>query len=295
MKEPTVLVVDDDADRARALRDRLQALAYGTTTAANGREAIQQMMMGLPDVILLDITRPASDAAGLCQWLQLQPETAAIPVIHRPLGGSHDDKTIALLGGARHLFGAAGPAATSGGRAAAEPARAPVTHEALLDQIAGVLNRRGLQMHLIQEVARAKRYRTPLSCVMLTVDRWDELVIAHSQAQRDAVLRELGHTLVACCRPTDFVARYGGEEFTVLLPHTGLQGALACAERIRRTAAAQVPTSLSTVSVGVAEHDDADEDEHALLERADAALYKAKAAGGNCVRADKSWELALEP
>jgi diguanylate cyclase (GGDEF)-like protein len=93
-------------------------------------------------------------------------------------------------------------------------------------------------------------------------------------------------------RRIDHVARYGGEEFTVILTETGREGALAVAERIRKAVEEQDfrPEGLEeairlTVSIGMAVYPEDAEEEIELMVRADRALYAAKAAGKNCVRA----------
>ncbi len=288
MTGPTILVVDDDAENVELLVDRLRAMNFETELTSSGREAIERITARSPDVILLDTVMPEMDGFEVCRWLQSQPAIAAIPVIFLSAQKTLDAKTTGLLLGANdYLHKPFVPAAHDKMQADALHTQASyLERNSLLDPLTRILNRRGLQTHLAQEVARSRRYGMPLTCIMLDVDHFKALNERHGCAYGDGALQELASNLIACCRPTDFVARYGGEEFTVLLPHTPLTGAAACAERIRSKVAAHTLAGLATVSLGIAEFEP-DEDGHSLLERADGAMYDAKAAGGNCIVAAK--------
>lgn len=303
MTGPSILVVDDVAANLKLMVDHLQAMNFETDTASNSREAIARIMARPPDVILLDTAAPETDGFAVCRWLRSRPTSAAIPVIFLSAQNTLDPKTMGLLMGARDYL--AKPlvpvervdrvAANAHDQMVADPPRASTSsneRNSLLDPLTRILNRRGLQIHLVQEVARSRRYGMPLSCIMLDVDEFTAINERHGHAYGDEALQQLASNLIACCRPTDFVARYGGEEFTVLLPHTPLPGAGACAERIRTKVAAYSLTGLATVSLGIAELEP-DEDEHSLLERADGAMYDAKAAGGNCIVSAKGARVTI--
>ncbi|GAC1515604.1 MAG: hypothetical protein NVS1B4_06760 [Gemmatimonadaceae bacterium] len=159
------------------------------------------------------------------------------------------------------------------------------------DPLTGALNRRALLDRLGAEIARARRYGTAVSLLMIDIDHFKMVNDTHGHLVGDAVLREVTDLLHADVRSVDIVARYGGEEFVVMLPETGSDGGVTFAERLRDhlashlfAAASGAPLRL-TASVGVASFPDsvlnsADE----LLARADEALYRAKADGRNLVR-----------
>jgi diguanylate cyclase (GGDEF)-like protein len=156
------------------------------------------------------------------------------------------------------------------------------------DALTGAASRRHLLAQGAQEVGRARRHAVPLSVLMLDVDHFKAINDRHGHAAGDAALQ----ALVAACRGqlrgTDVVGRLGGEEFALLLPHTGAEGAVAFAERLREALAALVVEGPSgpfrfTVSLGAAELADTDAGLEALLARADAALYRAKREGRNRV------------
>lgn len=137
--------------------------------------------------------------------------------------------------------------------------------------------------------ARALRYDTVLAVVMLDLDHFKNVNDAHGHAAGDQVLRAVGDACRDVLRTNDSVGRLGGEEFAILLPETNMDGARQFAERLRQAIAAcriGLPAAeLSlTATIGVAARatgEDLTFDE--LLARADAALYRGKAAGRNRV------------
>jgi diguanylate cyclase (GGDEF)-like protein len=118
---------------------------------------------------------------------------------------------------------------------------------------------------------------------MLDVDSFKSYNDTYGHPAGDHVLRGVADILSANARATDLVARYGGEEFVLLLPHADIAGAAAVAERIRsEIATASWPLRTVTASLGVTSLLDNDTPA-TLLDRADASLYRAKAAGRNTV------------
>jgi two-component system cell cycle response regulator len=158
------------------------------------------------------------------------------------------------------------------------------------DPLTQLLNRRALHLQLATEVERVRRYNAPLSVLMIDVDGFKGVNDTYGHHAGDAVLVELSLLLGRAARSVDTVARYGGDEFVIAVPETGETGAMAFAERIRDKIASHLfeigqatPLRL-TVSIGVADFPvpkvETAED---LLECADRALYRAKAAGRNLV------------
>jgi len=173
--------------------------------------------------------------------------------------------------------------------------RARLVRSGFTDVLTGWHNRRYLLSRLHEELARCRRERTPLTCLMIDVDHFKSVNDRFGHLAGDAVLRQLAHCISAEVRGSDVSARYGGEEFVVLLPGTPMSAGYLLAERIRAAVAAE-PFELTpgarlpvTVSIGVAEHAPAPEDRdfkaagERLLALADVALYEAKAGGRNAV------------
>ena len=158
---------------------------------------------------------------------------------------------------------------------------------AVTDGLTGAYNHRHFRTRLEEEFSRAKRYKTPLSCIMLDIDHFKSINDAFGHAQGDIVLKEITDVLRKSVRKIDIVARYGGEEFVILLPHTDKEGAFIHAERIRETVkgnrCAESNTCIMvTVSLGVATFPSEDiNSADDLVGKADNALYEAKRTGRN--------------
>jgi len=173
--------------------------------------------------------------------------------------------------------------------------RARLMRSGFTDVLTGSYNRRYLQTRLGEELARARRHGTTLTCLMLDIDHFKRVNDSYGHAAGDSVLREVAHRIESEVRASDVAARYGGEEFVILLPETQTGSGECLAERIRATVARE-PFDLGkgrqidvTASIGIATvapgQDDADLKTlgDALIARADVALYRAQAAGRNAL------------
>ena len=158
---------------------------------------------------------------------------------------------------------------------------------AVTDELTGLHNYRFLQQRINEEVARARRYNSFTSLLMIDADDFKAFNDAYGHVAGDRVLAELGEVLSANVRECDLVARYGGEEFSVLLPETDMMGALAVAEKLRDAVAEhgfQRPYDRRlSVSIGLASYPTHGIDAESVLRAADDALYGAKNSGKNQV------------
>ncbi len=144
---------------------------------------------------------------------------------------------------------------------------------------------------------RAKREGSPLCVIMADLDHFKQINDTHGHLIGDEVLRIAAARMVSGARAADRVARYGGEEFLFILQDTDLEGGVEVAERVRARLNSDAihcgETSLNvTLSLGLAQarNSDAVDD---LIERADSALYAAKAAGRDCVRVEQQYKPLL--
>jgi diguanylate cyclase (GGDEF)-like protein len=160
------------------------------------------------------------------------------------------------------------------------------------DALTGALNRRGFDSHFSEAVAKARRSGTPTSLLMIDIDDFKAYNDAFGHPAGDSCLIATAAIIkLSCHRPGDVLARFGGEEFAVIAECTDERGALHLAERIRAAVAAlniahgsAAHLPVLTVSVGIGTVvDPAEMISGVLLARADEALYRAKAAGRNCV------------
>lgn len=163
-----------------------------------------------------------------------------------------------------------------------------------LDPLTGLLNRRGIEQRLGEQMRLTSRTAQPLSVLSIDIDHFKRVNDLHGHPVGDAALQALGRTLAGALRESDHAARVGGEEFWVVLPATDAAGAMEGAQRVLRAVRAlRVRTAgpgsaelTLTVSIGVVTQTGADESVAALMHRLDAALYRAKAGGRDRIEVD---------
>jgi diguanylate cyclase (GGDEF)-like protein len=157
------------------------------------------------------------------------------------------------------------------------------------DELTGLHNRRSLLQKLKFEVARSKRFRTPLSAVMIDVDHFKKINDEFGHNAADQILANIGRLLRESVRVIDIPGRYGGEELCVILPNTPIEGACKFAETLRGKLESQlhyagIRVVAVTASLGVGSFDHMEiADAESLLRQAENALARAKANGRNRV------------
>jgi diguanylate cyclase (GGDEF)-like protein len=162
--------------------------------------------------------------------------------------------------------------------------------QAITDPLTGIYNRRGLFQLGELEFKRARRSLHPFCAMMFDIDLFKRINDHHGHTVGDQTLRQLVQCASQSSRTIDLFGRYGGEEFIILLPETSLSSAQRIAERLRKIVMDEpfetdAGALRITISIGVAGMKKEDTLQ-SLLERADAALYRAKDAGRNCVMTD---------
>ena len=159
---------------------------------------------------------------------------------------------------------------------------------ALTDELTSLHNRRYLFAHLDELMARVNEDGIGAALLMFDIDHFKRVNDTYGHAAGDEVLRQIACRALSSVRSVDLVARLGGEEFAIVMPETGLSIAAAVAERLRLGVASE-PFALPgvsepltvTISIGVTTANSGYEDRERFLERADQALYEAKATGRN--------------
>ena len=164
-----------------------------------------------------------------------------------------------------------------------------VKDNSLRDGLTGCYNRTHTLDVIGAELRRARRSHQPVSLIMLDIDHFKQINDRYGHLCGDAVLATVGARMREALRGSDHKCRYGGEEFLVLLPETPIEGGRRVAETLRRAFADRVfpwkdERLQITASFGVSVALPSETDVHALIGRADRALYQAKHAGRNCVR-----------
>jgi diguanylate cyclase (GGDEF)-like protein len=293
-KKYSVLIVDDERANIIALTDILET-EYEVFAVIDSREALETAEEDMPDVILLDILMPGMDGYQVITELKKQEKTKQIPVIFiTGLDSVEAEERGLALGAADYI---------------SKPFHSPIVRLrvqnqikiieqyriierlSLYDQLTGLHNRRSFEKHMAAEWKRAQREQTPISLLMIDVDRFKNYNDTYGHQQGDEALVTVATSIAQTLkRPSDFAARFGGEEFIVILPNTSQHGALDVAEQIRSGAEQSVllregvETAGITLSIGVATRTHGmaytiDE----LIRDSDAALYEAKNKGRNRV------------
>lgn len=157
--------------------------------------------------------------------------------------------------------------------------------QAMRDTLTGLPNRNSYNQRLKEEIARFKRYNTPLTLAIWDIDLFKNINDTYGHKSGDKVLTLTAKQLQEHTRDTDFLARFGGEEFVMLLPNSDKESALVLVNKLREliqqtgfnTNGKAVPI---TISCGITEFLE-DDTEDSLFERADKALYESKNQGRN--------------
>jgi diguanylate cyclase (GGDEF)-like protein len=298
-----VLVADDEED-ARAALQLVLGRDYEVDAVGDGQEALDRVHSERPDVVLLDLNMPRLDGLEVLERLRADPATAEIPVLL--VSGRSDDavKVRSLdLGAVDYLqkpFSERELRARVDRTLRLMRSQSALRELAQTDMLTGLANLRAFRARLDEEVKRARRYHTPLTCVMADMDNLKPINDELGHAAGDRAIAAVAAVIRAELRETDFGARYGGDEFVVLLPHTEADEGRVFAERVLdrlRAAALELGGRRVTLaaSFGVAALPaDAEVLPEALVHAADSALYAAKRAGRGRVAVAEA-ELPLTP
>jgi len=162
---------------------------------------------------------------------------------------------------------------------------------AITDALTRIMNRRGITVGLLDAMAQAERYRTPLTVAMADIDLLKEINASYGRGAGDRVLKDVAGVMADALRMPDKLGRYGGEEFLIVLPHTGLVQGKKIVERIRNSVSkwdfdVGSKKIRLTISIGVT-HYKTGEDLEQLMSHASKALQEAKQGGRNRVVASK--------
>lgn len=260
-------VAEDDLDLLEHVRDEMAAVLreMGQSVAAAGQNVGHYS--GQLVAISQDVDS-AADIRDLKDLLRtLVAETRAMQAVTREIKEHFDHKSAEI--------------------AVLQEELAHERHRAVTDALTGLLNRQALY-DAIDNALHDKDVQGTPALLMVDIDHFKRINDAFGHLIGDRVIRFVAKVLTKHTKGKDTAARYGGEEFAVLLPETGLQGARAVAETLRRAVAdaklvrADTKDSLGkvTISLGIASYRRG-EDTLAFVNRADQALYAAKRAGRN--------------
>ncbi|MFE4107612.1 diguanylate cyclase [Almyronema epifaneia] len=296
----SILIVDDVVDNLEVISIMLTEQGYYTLKAPSGQQALVEARNALPDLILLDLMMPDMNGLEACRILKADAQTADIPIIFVTASDERDHLLQAFELGAvdyitkpfdcfELLVRIKTHLELKQVRDELKQALAVVEKLAATDELTGVANRRYLLEIATKEFERAKRYGRSLAIVMLDIDHFKLVNDNYGHQVGDRVLQQMAAVAAETLRKGDTLGRIGGEEFIALLPETAPSEAEEVAERLRQKIA-NLAIAISpehnlqiTVSLGLSVHLAGDVTIDAIITRADAALYVAKAQGRNQV------------
>jgi diguanylate cyclase (GGDEF)-like protein len=303
-----LLLVDDDPSMLARLRAEL-AGAYELVEARDGQGALVQVRDAQPDLVLMDVEMPGLGGIETCRFIKRQfSGKGFIPVLLMTARGrGAEGKAEGLDIGADDYLVKPFEMVELVARVKSllrlkalqdellvkirelELAQKELERLSQTDGLTHLYNRRHFEEQFAAEFARAQRYHTPLSLLMLDVDHFKNINDTRGHPAGDQVLREVAQAARTTLRDVDLVARYGGEEIVALLPNTGPADAQRAAERVRQAVEAirvehpKGPIGV-TASLGLAWFPSGEIADHeALVRAADVALYRAKHSGRNRV------------
>lgn len=309
----TVLVIDRSAAHRTLICECLAQLPeIRPLGAATGAEAFRLYQRHAPSMVLLDIALHDTDGIALAKEIRILESSLGhsglanwTPIIF--LSTVQDEEQLAqgiLAGGDDFLYKPISEVVLlakvramlriAGMQKAVHEAHRKLKETSLLDGLTNIPNRRHFDETLAIEWKRCIRQESPLSIIIGDVDFFKQFNDLYGHQAGDTCLRAVAGALnESLFRVEDTVARYGGEEFAAILPGTDSHGALAVAERMRRSARElgipheQGVGGLVSCSFGIATGlPSTDLAPHQLLQAADSKLYGAKRAGRNRVALD---------
>ena len=282
-QELVVIYLFDGEERLSYLAPRGERPPGVSWVASTGRSFVaadaRELAASVPRLALVS-SAPTTAGCALLIGLAVRGEVEAVVVL--PRRGSEGEGVEVFTDRSIEL------ATTLVDQAATALALVRARAEAGTDPVTGAMNHRAMRRRLHEEVGRAVRSGSPLSCLLIDLDNFKLVIDRHGHPAGDTMLREVAQTLVGEFRAFDRVARYGGDEFVAILPNADLESAAAAAQRALERLLA-VPSfdanPGASASIGVAQWQ-APMSVDALLEACDAALLRSKRQGkGRVTRA----------
>jgi diguanylate cyclase (GGDEF)-like protein len=295
-----VLIAEDEPVLRHALEAMLTGWGYEVVVTRDGAEACRFLHDGSCAMAVLDWMMPGMNGLEVCREVRrsgIQPYVYLLLLTARD---RRQDIVAGLEAGADDYLVKPFDAHELKARLLAGrriidlqteliAARESLRYRALHDALTGLWNHGAICELLARELARSQREGRPVGVALADIDHFKRVNDAHGHLAGDAILRAVSRRLVEALRPYDAVGRYGGEEFLIVLPGCDVDLAGPLGERLRCAVASkpmEVDGTFLTVSISLgmtASVPGMAADASTLIRTADAALYRGKEGGRNCV------------
>lgn len=282
-----ILLVTDDPNTA-AYGALLEDLGLSVVGVARGAAALVSLSRTRPHLVIADTGLKGIGAGELARMLAQAQENVPLLLVGQA-AANVSRREAAMKAGAFDYFALPEELPLLVSRAAQLVAMKQTMNrlraEADRDYLTGLMNRRRFRNALGQEVERWRRYSIPCALLLVDIDFMKRINDAHGHSAGDRVIRHTASALVELSRDNDTSARLGGEEFALLLAGTDDVKAQAAAERLLRVVSDTAVEGVGhvTISIGVAACPAHATSERTLYAASDAALYRAKDEGRDCV------------
>lgn len=238
MTRPYNLLLVDDDPHCIVFMHKILADFGQVRFATSVQDALRLARQNVPDLILLDIEMPDGNGFDLCVQFKRDPLLADVPIIFITSHDSTEQEVTGLTLGAADFISKPPRAPLVMARVRTQLRMKQMADElrqaAHTDGLTGVYNRRKFDEMITVEWQRAIRIGQPLALLMMDIDYFKAFNDHNGHLAGDQCLKSVATLLKSAVhRPSDLLARYGGEEFVLMLPGTGMQGAMAVAHQIR--------------------------------------------------------------
>lgn len=298
----TVLVIDDSATiREQVIRTLKEVGLFDNyIEAKDGLEGFKTLIDSKADLVICDVDMPRMDGFKFLQLVESRPELLGVPIIMLTGMMDFDSKIKGLEQGATDYLTKPFDVGELVARVKVQlkikslqdelkKANELLKRLTNIDHLTNLFNRRYLAEILDGEFFRARRNKEELSLIIFDIDYFKKVNDTFGHQNGDIVLAAVAGLAQRHLRAYDSAARYGGEEFVLVIPGTGMAGAVMAAERLRQAVLefsfpAPMEDLTVTISLGVATYPAPNVDSvDSLFRRADEALYRAKQNGRNRV------------
>ena len=295
----TILNVDDDRGMRQFLHDCITVLGHRSVTAVDGTDALGKLEHKHFDIVITDLKMPRMDGIELIKRIVADfPEVDVIAITGHQMTYTYTE--IIALGASDFIskpFEIEVLKAKINRIVRERELRAELRRLSTRDGLTGLYNRRYFDENLEQEAKRALRQAYDLYLLFIDLDGLKSYNDQYGHPQGDKLLVQLANLISSNVRKdVDSAYRYGGDEFAIILPHASRKQALMVAERLvsKYNEKNLAPTSLSIgLTKWEGSRETLEEDLENFMQKADQALYAAKAGGGNQVCDEQGQVLSL--